>query len=69
MQLAYFNYKFANGGSHFNDDTADECAACIASTQLTSVGLLQLSEALANNTTVTALDLSRNQITSEGAKV
>ena len=31
--------------------------------------LLQLAEALASNTTVTALDLSRNNITTEGAKV
>ncbi len=31
--------------------------------------MLQLTEALASNTTVTALDLSRNNITSEGAKV
>lgn len=36
---------------------------------LTKASLLQLTEALASNTTVTSLDLSHNSITSVGAKV
>lgn len=36
---------------------------------LTRASLLQLTEALASNTTVTSLDLSHNSITSVGAKV